>query len=579
MQLRLAEWSHGYGRQELLSDGLASLIVAIMLIPQSMAYALLAGLPPHVGLYASILPLIAYAIFGTSRALAVGPVAVVSLLTASVVGPMAARTGLAVEQIALSLALLSGLLLFALGLLRLGFIANFLSHPVLTGFTAASAILIALGQIAPLVGGKAGGAALPELLPALGKALLHPHWLTLIISLLALGFLIWARRALKPLLVSRGFSEFQADLATRIAPVVAVIGGIVLSALFGLAQTGVKIVGTIPQGLPSISLPPLTPSLLLELLPSALIISLIGFVESVAVAQSFAAKRRERIDPDRELLGLGLANLSAAFSGGYPVTGGFSRSVVSLAAGAMSPLSGVFAAVWIMFGLLLLSPVLYYLPQTVLAATIIVPILNLVDVPTMRRTWNYSKGDFAALIASGGGVLLLGVEPGLALGVGTAFAVWLWGASRPHFAIVGLVPGTEHFRNQLRHKVLLSDRLLTVRVDESLMFFNARWLEELVAKLVSERPALTDLVLMCPAVNKIDASALESLERINQRLQSSAIRLHFSEVKGPVMDKLQVSGFLQHLSGQIFLTQYAALSCLDPQTAQAGREGLRVEVA
>jgi SulP family sulfate permease len=302
-----------------------------------------------------------------------------------------------------------------------------------------------------------------------------------------------------------------------------------------------------------------------ELLVPALLISVVGFVESVSVGQTLAAKRRQRIEPDQELVALGAANLSAAFTGGFPVTGGFARSVVNFDAGAVTPAAGVFTAVGITLASLLLTPALYYLPQATLAATIIVAVLSLVDLSIFKQTWLFSKPDFIAVSATLMATLLVGVEQGLVTGVAVSLALFLWRASRPHIATVGLVPGTEHFRNVLRHDVQVSPRLLCLRVDASMFFANARGIEDRVNAEVATRPELKHVLLQCSAVNDIDASAMESLEAIAQRLKDAGIALHLSEIKGPVMDKLHRTDFLQHLSGQVFLTNYQAIQALTPE--------------
>jgi SulP family sulfate permease len=300
----------------------------------------------------------------------------------------------------------------------------------------------------------------------------------------------------------------------------------------------------------------------------ALLISVVGFVESVSVGQTLAAKRRQRIEPDQELVALGASNLSAAFTGGFPVTGGFARSVVNFDAGAQTPAAGVYTAVGITLASLLLTPALYHLPQATLAATIIVAVLSLVDLGLLKRTWVYSKADFAAIAATLVATLMLGVETGLVIGVGVSLALYLFRTSRPHIATVGLVPGTEHFRNVLRHEVLTHPQLLSLRVDESLYFANARALEDRVNDAVASQPALRHVVLQCSAINSIDASALESLEAIDKRLQDAGITLHFSEVKGPVMDALQHSDFIEHLRGQVFLSHFQAMAALAPERVE-----------
>jgi SulP family sulfate permease len=565
-------WLRRYGSRELSSDLVAAIIVTIMLIPQSLAYAMLAGLPAQVGLYASILPLVAYALFGSSRALAVGPVAVVSLLTAATISRVAEPGTEGYLGAAVALALLSGLMLLTMGLLRLGFLANLLSHPVISGFITASGILIAVSQLKHILGIDAHGHTLVAMVSSLAQGLERTHSWTLLLGTGATVFLFWVRTQLKPLLRNRvGLPPFAADMLAKAGPVAAVVVTSGAVALFGLDAQGVSVVGDIPQGLPPLTMPPLDLGLWSNLAISALLISLIGFVESVSVAQTLAAKKRQRIDPNQELTGLGAANIASAFSGGFPVTGGFSRSVVNFDAGAETPMAGVFTAVGIAATALFFTPLFQALPKATLAATIIVAVLSLIDLGAIRRTYRYSKTDFAAMAATILIVLGVGVEAGVVTGVALSLALHIWRTSRPHAAVVGQVPGTEHFRNVERHSVVTSPRVLTLRVDESLYFANARYLEDTVYDLIARSPEVSDVILMCSAVNVIDASALESLEAINARLRDAGVTFHLSEVKGPVMDNLQRSAFLNELSGQVFLSQYQAMETLAPETIRHAR--------
>ena len=561
----MLEWGRSYSKTSFSSDMVAALIVTVMLIPQSLAYALLAGLPPEVGLYASVAPLLLYALLGSSRVLAVGPVAVVSLMTAAAVAEHAASGTHAYWQVAMTLAFLSGGMLLLMGLLRLGFLANFLSHPVISGFISASGLLIAASQLKTLIGVKAEGHNFVELLSALTQQISHTHTLTLAVGIAVTVFLFWVRKGLKPLLISWGLQARAADMTAKAGPVAAIALTTLLAWQLDWQGQGMKLVGTVPQGLPPLTAPLWDLALWQELLVPALLISVVGFVESVSVGQTLAAKRRQRIEPDQELVALGAANLSATFTGGFPVTGGFARSVVNFDAGAVTPAAGVFTAVGITLASLLLTPALYYLPQATLAATIIVAVLSLVDLSIFKQTWVFSKPDFIAVSATLMATLLVGVEQGLVTGVAVSLALFLWRASRPHIATVGLVPGTEHFRNVLRHDVQVSPRLLCLRVDASMFFANARGIEDRVNAEVATRAELKHVLLQCSAVNDIDASAMESLEAIAQRLNDAGIALHLSEIKGPVMDKLHRTDFLQHLSGQVFLTNYQAIQALTPE--------------
>jgi len=566
----ILDWGRRYDRAALVSDLIAATIVTIMLIPQSLAYAMLAGLPPEVGLYASILPLAVYALFGTSRTLAVGPVAVVSLLTAATVGEIAAQGTPAYLAAAAMLAMMSGLMLVAMGIFRLGFIANFLSHPVMSGFISAAGILIAAGQVKYLLGVNASGQTLPEILQGLAAGIAGTNMPTLVVGGAVLAFLYFARLRLKPMLVGLGLSARTADILTRTGPVVAVAATILATIAFDLGAAGVALVGAIPQGLPVPALPAPDLDLVRQLAGPALLVSLIGFVESVSVAQALAARRRQRIRPDQELIGLGAANIASAVSAGYPVTGGLARSVVNFDAGAETQAAGLFTAIGIALATLFLTPLLANLPQATLAATIIVAVLSLVDFAAIRRVWTYSRLDFSAMAATILGTLLIGVEAGVVMGVALSLLLHLYRTSRPHMAIVGQVPGTEHFRNIARHAVITSPEILSLRVDESLYFANSRYLEDRIAALVAERPQLRHVVLMCSAVNAIDASALESLEEINHRLKDSGIALHLSEVKGPVMDGLRRSHFLDDLTGGVFLSQFEAIATLGKPDAAQG---------
>ena len=321
-----------------------------------------------------------------------------------------------------------------------------------------------------------------------------------------------------------------------------------------------------PAGLPLPTLPDFDANVWRQLFPAAALISLIGFVESISIAQTLAAARRERIDANKELIGLGAANVAAALTSGYPVTGGFARSVVNFDAGARTQMASVFTAVGIALVALLFTPLFYNLPHATLAATIIVAVLALIDVKTIRHTWRYSRSDFSAMATTIIVVLTVGVEAGLLAGVMLSMALYLWRTSQPHIAIVGQVPGTEHYRNVDRHCVVTSPSVLSVRVDESLYFADARYLEDRLYDEVARRPQVRHLVLLCSAVNYIDASALGSLELIVERLRQAGVRFHLSEVKGPVLDRLQRSQFLEHLTGQVFLSHHQAMATLDPAT-------------
>ena len=560
--LPVLAWGRAYSRADLIGDGIAAVVVTIMLIPQSLAYALLAGVPAEVGLYASILPLMAYALFGSSRTLSVGPVAIVSLMTAAALAQLNLQSTTAIVMAAGVLALLSGLILLAMGMLRLGFVANFLSHPVISGFITASGMLIAASQLKHLLGVPVSGHTLPDILSQLAMSLGQINVPTLVIGLLATAFLVWVRGGLATLLKTLRTPAGLIGPLVKAGPVFAVVATAWAAWQFDLGSQGVSLVGEVPSGLPQPAIPAFDADLWLALLGSAALISLIGSVESVSVAQTLAAKRRQRIDPNQELIGLGASNVASAVSGGIPVTGGFSRSVVNFDAGAQTPAAGAFTAVGIALAALFLTPYLFFLPKATLAATIIVAVLTLVDLKILQRSWRYSRADFSAVAITMVLTLLVGVEAGVASGVILSLMLHIYKTSRPHIAEVGLVPGGEHFRNILRHDVETDRHVLTLRIDESLYFANARMMEDHIYARVAQDRDVRHLILMFSAVNEVDMSALESLETINERLKDMGITLHLSEVKGPVMDRLRRCSFLDHMTGEVFLSQYDAFQAL-----------------
>ena len=545
----ILNWGRRYSRDRFGGDLTAAVIVTIMLIPQSLAYALLAGLPPEVGLYASILPLLGYAIFGSSTSLAVGPVAVVSLMTAAAVGRIAAEGTADYASAAIVLALLSGGILALMGLFRLGFVANFLSHPVIAGFITASGLIIATSQLGGLLGIQSHGHAMPELVASILEHLGQTNLYTLAVGMASLAVLAWVRLDMKKRLLSWRVPAGIATFLVRAAPAVVVLAAIATSAVFDLGGKGVALVGQVPQGFPLLTIPNVSIDLITVLIGPAFIISIVGFVESISVAQTLAAKKRERIDPDQELMGLGAANIFSGLGSGYPVTGGFARSVVNHDAGAATPAAGIFTAIGIAVATLLLTPFLALLPKATLAATIVVAVLALVDFSILKKTFTYSKADFTAVATTLFVTLIFGVEMGISLGVAASILIFLYRTSKPHTAVVGRVPGTEHFRNVLRHDVETRPDIISLRVDESLYFANARFLEDVILEKVTANPDTRHVILVCPAVNAIDMSALESLEAINERLKDMGIVFHLTEVKGPVMDRLKRSDFFLHLTG------------------------------
>ena len=544
---------------------MAGLVVTMLLVPQSLAYAMLAGLPPHVGMYATILPLVAYALFGPSRTLSAGPVAVASLMTAAAVTPLAAPGSAEYVVLATLLALIGGVMLLLFGVLRMGFVANLLSHPVISGFVTGSAILIALGQLKPLLGIPAKGETAFQLLASLLAKAGDLHVPTALLGVSA-AILLWAsRRYLAGLLRHIGLHQKASEILAKLAPMGVVLLSVALVAALVLdTRRGVAVVGQIPAGLPSLQLA--LPSLgqVQALFVPAAMIALIGFVESVSVAQSLANKRGERINADAELRGLGVANLASAVSGGFPVTGGFARSVVNFAAGARTPLSGVISAALMAVVLLGMTALFERLPLAVLAATIIVAVVGLVDVATARHAWHLDRADAVAWGGTALGVLALGVELGVGLGVALSIGTFLWRASRPHMAVVGRVPGTHHFRNEKRFEVETYPELLMVRIDERLFFANIGSVLQRTEEELAHRPGVRHLVLDLSSVADVDLTAVEALQRLHVDLRQRGIELHLAEVRGPVMDRLGHTDWPGQLTHPPFLNLHQAVGGLVP---------------
>ncbi len=559
--LPLLRWLPSYQREDFARDLLAGVLVSVLLVPQAVAYALLAGLPAHTGLYAALLPLVAYALFGSSPVLAVGPVAVISLMTAATIGSLGLEEPQLRVAAAAALAVLTGAVLLAMALLRLGVIVRFISHPVLNGFLAAAAVLIMLSQVPVLFGlPPADGGAWQQLI-RLPVEVPRVHAPTMVLGAFSLVMLALMSLYGARLLVACGTPEPAARLLAQLAP----LAVLVLAALAAAHwSAGIAVVGSVPEGLPALSLPAPDMALWRQLLPAAVLIALVGFVESVSVAQALAARRRSRIEPERELIGTGAANLAAGVSGGFPVAGGLSRSALNFQVGAATPLAGVVTAGCIALVLLFLSPLLAWLPRAAVAAVIVMAAASLVDWRAMLAAWRYNRADGLCMAVTLVTVLAVGIEAGILAGAGLSLALFLWRTSRPHIAVVGRVPGTEHYRNIRRHEVQTSARVLAVRVDESLYFANTRFLEDRLLSEVAARPDLQHLVLVCSAVNDIDASALETLTRLTYGLADAGVTLHLAEVKGPVMDRLQRVDFAGTLGkGRIFLSTHSAMQSLE----------------
>lgn len=533
----MLQWLKHYRRAQLPGDISAGLVVAMMMIPQGMAYAIVAGLPPVAGIYASILPPVVYALFGSSMTQSVGPMAIVSLMTAAAIGPLAAPGSALAGVLAAQLALVSGVVLLLCGLLRMGFLANFFSRPVMSGFTVGSAIVIALDQVHTLL-----GAALPQ-----------AHLPSAALGVGALLLLVLARLYLAALLKRCGLPPVAADIGAKLAPMLVVLGGIALMAYTPLAALGVHTTGAVPAGLPRLNLASSSQHWG-ALLQPGLLIGFMVFLLSMSGAQALAQKRNEKLVSNHELIGLGAANVASALSAGFPVTGSLSRSAVNFAAGANTPLASLITAALLAGALLLPTAWLALLPMPVLAATIIVAVLGMLELGILRTAWTYDRGDALAWVATCAGVLALGVEAGVIVGVALSMGTLIWRASRPHIAVLGRIAGTEHFRNIERYPAETRPELLMLRIDANLFFGNVDAVNERIECELATHPSARQLVLVMTAVSSIDTTALMALAELNENLRRRGIGLHLAEVKGPVMDRLRNSTLLQQLNGKLFLS-------------------------
>lgn len=560
-----APWMRQWQRTWLHGDLSAGVVVAVMLVPQSLAYATLAGLPAQAGLLASLLPLLAYALFGSSASLSVGPGSITSLMVAQALVPLAQGSMARYAAMAAFLALASGLLMLLMGVLRMGFLSQLLSRPVVQGFTVASALLILLGQLAPLLGWPALGYTLPDMVPAVGALLGHDMAGLkgdAIVGVASLLLLILGQPLTSALARVLRLAPKTSAVWLKLWPVAVLVVAAWLAHVLNTHEgLSAAMVGQVSLGSPWASVSrafwqPLRLSDLRDLFAPTVLLALVGFVSSVSVAQTFAMKHGERIDSDRELLGLGLANVGSTVLGGMPVSGGLSRSVVNEAAGARSPLSGVISALLLGAALPLLMPGLAWLPRAALAAVIIYAIANLVELGSLRAAWRYERNEGWAFVSTALGVLFIGFDAGLGLGMAWSMAAMIWRHSQPHVAEVGRLPGTSHFRNVSRHEVETLPGAVFVRVDESLDFTNVQRVELKFCELVHGRAGASKVVLLLSAVNHIDHTAAQTLLALDEALADQGKVLHLAEIKGPVMDRLKAAGMdirfagRQHLSAQ-----------------------------
>ncbi len=547
------KWLKTYHPTHFKADVVAALIVLTMLVPQGMAYAMLAGLPPVMGIYASILPMIIYAFTGSSTTLSIGPVAIISMMVFSALQPLFAVGSTAYIEAACLLAIMVGIISLILGLFRFGFLIQLISHPVIKSFIIASALLIALGQFKFLLDIPLQTNNIPEFIGSLVNNFHHISFLSVGVSLAAISILVFLPKWVR------------SDFLNKTIPLLLVLSSIIVVYAFNLDQHGLKTVGIIPTGLPSFHFPTWNLDLVQKLLPSAFMIAMISFVESLAIAQATALQKRDDLNSNQELIALGLANIAAGINMGFAVSGSLSRTVVNSDAGAKTPMSGV------MSSLLMIAVSLYFtsffqnLPLTILAATIFVSIWKLISFLPFFETWKYSKADGLAMWATFFGVTCIDISTGLVIGIILTFILLLWRISRPHIAVIGLVEGTQHFRNVSRYDVLTTETIASFRIDENLNFLNAHVLKGYIITELSHNPQIQHVVINCSSISNIDLSAVEMLEDLNRELLQLGIQLHLSEVKSPVMDRLNSSRLINMLSGKIFLSHYQAIQTLSPE--------------
>lgn len=550
-----SSWT-SYRQSALAEDLVAAIVVTILLVPQSLAYALLAGLPPVVGVMASLLPIVGYAAFGSSTTLAVGPVAVLSMMTGAAIGAASHAQGVSPHLIALVLAAEIAVI-FALALaLRLDVLASLLSAPVLHGFVTGASIAIALGQLPSLLGVVVKGNTLIELAVSVSRAqVLSPHGKTAFMGIGSLICLWGIRRYAKTAFKKMGFSPRSAQLLARMGPMAAVIGAIVLVVWMPAASEGVALAGRIAlrDGVEFLPIWEAPMQLWVDMAVPALLMGLVAYVESLAVAEALAARRDGKIIPRRELLGLAVANAASSASGGMPVTGGFARSIVNFDAGAKTRLAGVWTALCLCVAIWLAGDMLVFLPKAVLAATIIVAVLSLVDFEPFVEAWRYAPKEAVLMVTVAATTVVFGVEPALACGVLASVAFLLQRTARPHFAEIGRIRGTGNvFRNINRAEVETLPTALAIRIDESLLFTNTRWLVDTISAMARGRAGVKHVVLAMSGVNDIDFTGLEGIKALSRELDGHGITLHLSELKGPVADKLTQSGIGSWLHGKIF---------------------------
>lgn len=534
----IINWLRTYSKQDFLGDLSAGITVGVMLIPQGMAYAMLAGMPPIYGLYAATIPLIIYAIFGTSRQLAVGPVALVSLLIASGVGAFAAVGSESFIGQAILLSLMVGFIQLILGVLKLGFLVNYLSHPVVSGFTSAAAIIIGVSQLKHLL-----GLDIPRGKVHMTIARIFEEWGNINVTTIILG--------VSAILLIVGLKRIHKRIPT---PLIVVLLGMWVVQFFDLQNLGVKIVQEVPSGLPEFAMPDISLDMVQQLLPMAVIISMIGFMESIAVSRALQNRHKNyEVIPNQELKALGLANIGGSFFQAFPVMGGFARSAVNDQAGAKTGIASVISASLVMLTLLFLTSYFYFLPKAVLAAIILVAIYGLIDFKEAKYLWQTDKKDFTLFMATVIATIFWGVEQGILTGIIASIVVLLYNLSYPHMAELGVVPNTMHYRNVNRFKDLeVDDELLIVRLDAQLFFANTVFFQKKLKEMAKKKNRLKAIVLNAEGINGMDSSAAHMLCDMVENYRQNGVQFYLANVKGPIRDRLKRSDLVNFIGKEYF---------------------------
>ena len=555
-------WLRQYQLSALPTDIIAGLVVGVLVIPQSLGYAVLAGLPPVYGLYAAIVPVLVYAWIGSSNVQAVGPVAITAIMTASSLHPYANDGTQQYILMASLLSLMVGTMLWLAGRLKLGWIMQFISRGVSAGFISGAAVLIFVSQLKYLTGIPIAGNGLIGYLSSMQMYARQLHPLTLVIGVMAFT-LLFANRYASKWVWRSWLSASYAKWAERLFPLILLTLAIVLSMSLHWTTNGVATIGTIPQGLPSFTLPYL-PDFheALNLLPSAGLMALIIFVSSSSVASNYARLRGESFDANRELTGLGLANMAGGFFQSFTIAGGFSRTAINADSGAKTPVASLVTVLVMIAALIAFGNLLAPLPYALLGATIMASIVGLIDMATLKSAWQRDRLDAASFLAAFIGVLIFGLNTGLVIGLMVSFASLIWQSSKPHVAVVGQLAGTGHFRNINRHDVVTFSNLLMLRIDESLFFGNSESVHRSVIQATRQYPNAHEIILIMSAVNHIDLTGQEMLISLNQELLNQKKHLSFSFIKGPVMDIIEHTPVITHLSGQVYLSTMDAVNAL-----------------